>query len=116
MVKPTNAISVVLSAEDEFGKKEKRLDIGMLPMPIIKSLLVPTPNFVSNLSVTIQQPRFNVDVKFPTVDIDWIKLELPEVKPLSESGLFQKLSPPLPDTRFSLRRAIKRVYNHIIRK
>ena len=116
VVKPTNAISVVLSAEDEFGKKEKRLDIGMLPMPIIKSLLVPTPNFVSNLSVTIQQPRFNVDVKFPTVDIDWIKLELPEVKPLSESGLFQKLSPPLPDTRFSLRRAIKRVYNHIIRK
>ena len=88
VVKPTNAISVVLSAEDEFGKKEKRLDIGMLPMPIIKSLLVPTPNFVSNLSVTIQQPRFNVDVKFPTVDIDWIKLELPEVKSLSESGLF----------------------------
>lgn len=116
VVKPTNAISVVLSAEDEFGKKEKRLDIGMLPMPIIKSLLVPTPNFVSNLSVTIQQPRFNVDVKFPTVDIDWIKLELPEVKPLSESGLFQKLSPPLTDTRFSLRRAIKKVYNHIIKK
>lgn len=116
VVKPTNAISIVLSAEDEFGKKEKRLDIGMLPVPIIKSLLVPTPNFVSNLSVTIQQPRFNVDVRFPTVNIDWIKLELPEVKPLSESGLIQQLSPPLPDTRFSLRRAIKGVYNHIIRK
>ena len=116
IIKPTNAVSVVLTAEDEFGKKEKRINIGMLPIPIIKSLLVPTPNFVSNLSVTIKQPRFNVDVRFPTVDIDWIKLELPEVKSPSESGLFQKLSPPLPDTRFSLRRAIKRVYNHILRK
>jgi serine/threonine protein kinase len=116
VIEPEKAVSVVLSAEDEFGVKEKRIDIGMLPIPQVKSLLVPTPDIVQNMSITIKQPRFNVDVKFPTIDIDWIKAEVPKVKPLSESGLFQKLSPPLPDTRFGLRKAIKRVYNNIIKR
>lgn len=116
IVEPTRTSTYKLLVKDEFGEKTYEKSIQMLPLPIIKSIMAPMPNFVSDLSVTILQPRFNVDVKYPTVEIDWIKLELPEVKPLSESGLFQKLSPPLPDTRFSLRRAIKRVYNHIIRK
>lgn len=116
VIEPQKAVSVVLSAEDEFGVKEKRIDIGMLPIPQVKSLLVPTPNIVSNMSITIKQPRLNVDVKFPTIDIDWIKAEVPRVKSLIELGLFRKLSPPLPSTGFSLRRAIKRVYNHLIRK
>ena len=116
VIEPQKAVSIVLSAEDEFGVKEKRIDIGMLPIPQIKSLLVPAPDIVQNMSITIKQPRFNVDVKFPTIDIDWIKAEVPEVKPLSESGLFQKISSPLPSARFSLRRAIKRVYNHLTKK
>ena len=116
VIEPQKAVSVVLSAEDEFGVKEKRIDIGMLPIPQVKALLVPTPNIVSNMSITIKQPRFNVDVKFPTIDIDWIKAEVPKVKPLIELGLFRKLSPPVPSTGFSLQRAIKRVYNHLIRK
>lgn len=116
IIKPANAISVVLTAEDEFGKKEKRINIGMLPIPIIKSLLVPTPNFESNLSVTVKQPRYNVDVKFPTIEIDWIKAEVPIVPSLTEMGLNVELSPPLPKVNFSLMSSIKRVFNHIIRK
>lgn len=116
VIEPEKAVSVVLSAEDEFGVKEKRIDIGMLPIPQVKALLVPTPNIVSNMSITIKQPRYNVDVKFPTIDIDWIKAEVPRVKSLTGLGLFRKLSPPLPSTGFSLWRAIKRVYNHLIRK
>ena len=116
VIEPEKAVSVVLSAEDEFGVKEKRIDIGMLPIPQVKALLVPTPNIVSNMSITIKQPRFNVDVKFPTIDIEWIKTEVPRVKSLTELGLFRELVPPLPSAGFGLRRAIKRVYNHIIKK
>lgn len=116
VIEPEKAVSVVLSAEDEFGVKEKRIDIGMLPIPQVKALLVPTPNIVSNMSITIKQPRFNVDVKFPVVDIDWIKADVPKVKSLTELGLFRDLIPPLPSAGFSLRRAIKRVYNHFTRK
>lgn len=116
VIEPERAMSVVLSAEDEFGVKEKRIDIGMLPIPQVKAMLVPTPNIVSNLSISIKQPRFNVDVKFPTIDIDWIKAEVPKVPTLTELELNVELSPPLQSPGFSLRRAIKRVYNHLIRK
>lgn len=116
VIEPEKAVTIVLSAEDEFGVKEKQIDIGMLPIPQVKALLVPTPNIVSNMSITIKLPKYNVDVKFPTIDIDWIKAEVPRVKSLTELGLNVELSPPLPSSVFSFRRAIKRVYNHLIRK
>ncbi len=109
-------ISVVLSAEDEFGIKEKQIDIGMLPIPQVKSILVPTPNLVSNMSLTIQQPRYNVDVKIPEINIDWIKAEVPRVPSLIELGLNKtlELSPPMP--KFNLLSSIKRVFNQVTRK
>ena len=116
IIKPANAVTVVLAAEDEFEKKEKRINIGMLPIPIIKSLLVPTPNFESNLSVTIQQPRYNVDVKFPTIDLDWIKAEIPKVPSLQGIELDNRYFPSVQPSTFSLQSAIKKVFNHIIRK
>ena len=114
VIEPQKATSVILEAEDEFGKKSKRIDIGMLPIPQVKSLLVPTPNIVSNMSITIQQPRFNVDVKFPLINIDWIRAEAPKVPSLTESGLNVELSPPLPEV--NILSSIKKVFNHIIRK
>lgn len=114
IIEPEKAVTIVLSAEDEFGVKEKQIDIGMLPIPQVKALLVPTPNIVSNMSITIKQPRYNVDMKFPTIDIDWIKAEVPRVKSLTELGLNVELSPPLP--KVNLMSSIKRVFNHIIRR
>lgn len=114
VIEPEKAVSVVLSAEDEFGKKEQRIDIGMLPLPQVKSLLVPAPNLVHNMLVTVKQPRFNVDVKIPTIDIDWVRAEVPRVKSLKELGLNVELSPPLPRQNFM--KSIKDIFNHIIRK
>lgn len=113
-IEPTKEITCVLSAEDEFGKKEKKIDIKMLPIPQVKSLLVPAPNIVHNMSIAVKQPRYNVDVKFPQIDIDWIKVEVPKVPSLTELGLNVELSPPKP--RYNLISSIKRVFNHIIRK
>ena len=116
IVEPEKATSYTITAEDEFGTKEKRIDIKMLPIPQVKALLVSTPKIGNNLSVAIQQPRYTVDVKFPTIDIDWIKVEVPRVKSLTELGLNRtlELSPPMP--KFSLMSSIKRVFNHIIKK
>lgn len=115
-VEPTRPTTYRLLVTDEFGEKAYEKSVQMLPLPFIKSIMAPMPNFVSNLSVTIEQPRFNVDVKFPMIDIDWIKVEVPKVPSLTELGLNAELSPPLPSSGFSLRRAIKRVYNQLIRK
>ncbi|WP_052357039.1 serine/threonine-protein kinase [Xylanibacter brevis] len=114
IVEPPKATSYVLSAEDEFGTKERHIDIQMLPVPQVKALFVPTPKIENNLSISIQQPRYNVDVKFPIIDIDWIHVEVPRVKYLTELGLSVELSPPL--RKFSLMSSIKRVIKHIIMK
>lgn len=114
VVEPEKATVYILRAEDEFGVKENRISIEMLPIPQVKSILVPTPNIVSNMSISIQQPRYNVDVKFPQIDIGWITAEIPKVKSLTELGLNIELSPPLP--KVNLMSSIKRVFNQIIRK
>jgi serine/threonine protein kinase len=116
VIEPEKAITCTLSAEDEFGIKEKKVDIQMLPIPLVKSILAPMPNFVSNLSVTIQQPRYNVDVKFPQIDIGWINIGVPKVPSLMESGLYQKLQSSHPLPKVNLMSSIKRVFNYIIRK
>ena len=113
IIEPKKAMVFVISAEDEFGKKEKQIEIGMLPIPQIKTLLVPTPQIVNNLSLTIKQPRFNIDLKIPKIEIDWIKAEVPKVPSLTDLGINVELSPPLP--RLSLKESIKRVYNHFKR-
>ena len=116
VIEPKEATTCFLSAEDEFGVKEKRVDIQMLPIPQVKSLLVPVPDITNNLSVTIQQPRYNVDVKLPTIDIDWIKVEVPKVKSLTELGLYRSLEQSPPQPKINLISTIKNVFNHIMRK
>jgi serine/threonine protein kinase len=116
VVEQDKATTYILKVEDEFGIKEEKLFVDMLPVPQVKSLLVPTPNITNNLSVTIKQPRFNVDIKFPAFDIDWIKLTVPRVPDLTELGLSTELSLPVTTSRFNLRQAIKRIYNHLIKK
>ena len=80
----------------------------------MKVLLASPPNFTIKQNLTIKQPKYNVDVRFPTINIDWIKVEVPKVKSLTELGLNVELSPPLP--KVNLLSSIKKVFNHIIRK
>ena len=114
IIEPKKAMVCVLSAEDEFGKKEQRIEIGMLPIPQVKSLLVPTPNIVNNMSVTIKQPRYKTSVSFPKISIGMVTTEIPKVPSLKDIGLNVELSPPLP--RFSLKQSIQNIFNHITKK
>lgn len=111
IIEPKEATTFVLSAEDEFGKKEKRIEIGMLPIPQVKSLLVPTPNIVNNLSLSIKQPRYNANVSFPNITIGMVRTEIPKVPSLKDIGLNVELSPPLP--RFSIKRSIQNIFIHL---
>ena len=104
----------VLSAEDEFGKKKKQIEIGMLPIPQVKTLLVPTPDIVNNMSLTIKQPKYHVSVSFPNIKIGMMNTEIPKVPSLKDIGINVELSPPLP--RFSLKQSIQNIFNHITKK
>ena len=114
IIEPKKTTICVLSAEDEFGKKEKRIEIGMLPIPQVKSLLVPTPDIVKNLFITIKRPRYNASVSFPKITIGMVKTEIPKVPHLKEIGLNIELSPPFP--QFSLKRLIQNIFNQIAKR
>ncbi len=114
VVEPRISTIYKLLVKDEFGEKAYEEMIQMLPLPFIKTIMAPMPNFISNMSIAVKQPRYNVDVKLPQIDIDWIKVEVPKVHSLTEQGLNVELAPPKP--RFNLISSIKRVFNHIIKK
>lgn len=103
-----------LSVTDEFGKKDYPLTIKMLPLPQVKSLLIPTPKLENSLSITVQQPRINAEVKFPKISMSFANMKIPYVPSLSDLGLDVKLS--LPRRDFSIKSSIKRLFNHIIKK
>lgn len=116
IVEPTSDTVYILQAEDEFGVKEGRITIQVIPIKQMRILLASPPNFTIKQYFSVKRPKYNVGVKFPTIDIDWIKLEVPKVMSLKDLGLSVELCPPFPFSGFSLRNAIKRVYNHIIRE
>lgn len=114
IVEQDKATTYTLKVKDEFGTKEKQVYIDMLPVPQVKAILVPTPNIVSNSSITVVQPKYNVDIKIPEIEIDWIKISIPKVPSLTDLGLKVELSPPLP--KFNLMSSIKKVLKHIVTK
>ena len=110
-VKQDKATTYILKVEDEFGVKEERIFVDMLPIPQVKSLLVPTPKITNNLSITIKQPRFNVEAKFPEIKVMGVELRLPEVPSFTGIGLYGKLSPPSP--KINMLSTINRILNRI---
>ena len=79
IVEPTKPCAYILTAQDEFGKTEKRIEIEMLPTPYIKGVLVPTPNISCNTSISIRLPRMMVDVKMPTIEVGRTRMKIPKI-------------------------------------
>lgn len=114
IIEPSKATTYVLLAEDDFGTKEKRVEINMLPMPQVKTILVPTPSIVNNMAIDITHPELNVNISLPTIEIDTITTEIPKVPSFKDIGLNVELTPPL--HRFNLKNSIKNIYKLIKRK
>lgn len=54
-----------LRVTDEFGTKDYPLSIKMLPIPQIKTILVPMPQINENINITIKVPTPTLNVNFP---------------------------------------------------
>lgn len=78
----------VLTIVDKFGKKDLELTIKVLPLPQIKTILVPAPDIKRNVGIIYQAPRFNVTVPTPTFTSVFSKLKLPKIPPLKDSAYF----------------------------
>lgn len=111
IVEPTRNTIYKLYVTDEFGITAHNIDIQILPLPQVKSLLIPTPKLDNNLNITIQQPRINAEVKFPQIKNTFVNMEIPFIPSLSDLGLNVELSPPLHS--FCIWSSIKKEYNLI---
>jgi serine/threonine protein kinase len=112
-VSPEENKQYTLVVEDEFGETTKTLSIQMLPLPIVKSIMVPVPKIERNLSIAYRPPQFNPDIAIPSVETEFGKLDLPKIPDLKDSGYYVELSNQ-PHRKLSER--ISRFVNKIFRK
>ncbi len=115
IVEPTSDVVYKLKAQDEFGLKEKRILIRTIPIKQKRLLLASPPNYVHKQTLTIIQPKLNVSIGFPHINIDWIQFKVPLVKSFKDFGYNVELSQPLPSVEFNLSKIIKKIVNSIIR-
>ena len=59
-----------LKVVDAFGAYEKSLTVKMLPLPVIRTVLAPTPNLVQNTQIINMVPRLNFDIEEPVLSIE----------------------------------------------
>lgn len=62
--------TLTLKVVDAFGSYEKALTIKMLPLPVIRTVLAPTPNLVQNTQIINMVPRLYFDIEEPKLSID----------------------------------------------
>lgn len=71
--------SYVLSVTDEFGAKEQKILIKMLPLPRIESLIVPSPNIEKNVEVQVNLDIPDISVELPNIIQEEVLIVPPEI-------------------------------------
>lgn len=106
----------IIEVEDEFGIERRALTIKMLPLPIIKTIHSPVPQIESNISIKLKTPRFHSIIIVPHIETTFVKLKLPKISGLKDSGLFVELLQKKHTPQASLARRIsyfiKKVFNN----
>lgn len=109
--KPNKDEHYVLTYEDEFGTSSTELMIKMLPLPIIKSVLVDTPNINNAVGIQYSAPRFQEIPRLPSIETAFVSLNIPDIPDLNESG-FNITLQETPKTKLSekITRFIKTIF------
>ena len=63
----------------------------MLPVPVVKSILMPTPNIDRELGIQYKTPRFEIIQEIPSFESTFVKLDVPKIPSLKQSGWFVEL-------------------------
>lgn len=109
---PQKEEQYVLAYEDDFGESSTELKVMMLPLPIVKSILVDTPNINNAFGIQYTAPKFNGTPALPNIESTFVNLTIPEIPSLKESGLFVKM-PEVPKVKLIQR--ISRLLRNILK-
>ena len=111
VVSPKDTTIYKLKVTDAFGTKEHTLKIQMLPLPHVKSLNIPTPEFNHSFDINLTIPTPELNTKFPNVEVLGVELKAPFVPSLSELELDTKLTKRI-EKQVNLWADIKSLYSY----
>lgn len=80
-----------LTFEDEFGKHSKEIEVKMLPLPVIETIMVETPNTFHSVDIQVPGLAISNVPNIPNIQLDFVNLEMINVPDLRDSGLFVEL-------------------------
>lgn len=86
-VTQNEATTYILRVKDEFGTKEESVYVGMLPIPRIDPLLVPTPNIEKTVNVSVAPMNINIPNLIPQINIMGVDISVPHVPDMKEFGV-----------------------------
>lgn len=111
VVSPKETTVYSLKVTDAFGTNEHQLKVQMLPVPYVKALNIPTPEFNNSLNINLTIPTPELNTKFPNVEVLGVELNAPFVASLSELELDTKLTKRI-EKQVNLWADIKSLYSY----
>lgn len=91
-VTPGVDTTYVIRVQDAFGEERRTITVRMLPLPVIKQILVPTPKVDESFDISYNTPQFNANIPVPTFETSLVKLSLPDIPRLKDSYFVRPIS------------------------
>lgn len=92
VISPKNTETYRLKVTDAFGTREHELKIQMLPLPHVKALNIPTPQFSNTMNVDVSASLPNVNISFPKINVMGVEFNAPLVPELTDLDLDVKIT------------------------
>lgn len=112
-VTPGVDTTYVIRVQDAFGEERRTLTVRMLPLPVMKQILVPTPQINETFDISYLTPQFNVNISIPTFESTLVKLVLPDVPQLKNSFFVRPISS---EKKKRIKNPFKSLYAYFFRK
>lgn len=104
-----------LNVEDAFGRREFKCMVKTLPIPQIKTVMVPAPDLTVRMPLQVTMSRAMVDVKIPDIGVDTVDITAPMAHVCTDIGAGIKIRTFSPIGLKTIGRAFGRLYNRIIK-
>lgn len=111
---PSEDTTYTLFVTDAFGRHEYKVKVRMLPLPFIKTLSIPTPEFSNTTKITIPKRRITIKSSIPQVEMKGVNIEIPKVPSLKDLGLDVKLI--VPSQKISIWKEVKSLFNYYFKQ
>lgn len=107
---PSSDKLYILRFEDDFGKKEKTIQVKSLPLPIISAIAMPMPEANQRMNIKIISPKINCNIPVPSLQSLYARLDLPKIPDINQVG---NINVVLPKPYSNIKDIFKQIKNKL---